>query len=73
MRVLYVRSLLTCSAGVAVLWILSTVFPNHEAIIDAPIMDLGDITTPEMAYDAEPVDEKAEEAEKSVDVTVRAV
>lgn len=38
-------------------------------------MDLGDITGPEMGYDGEPepADGKSEEAEKSVDVKVRAV
>lgn len=56
------------------MYILSTLFPNHEAIIEAPIMDLGDITEPEMLYRSEDNgDEKAEEAEKSVGVTVRAV
>ena len=36
-------------------------------------MDLGDITGPEMPYTSDCPDEKADEAEKSTDVTVRAV
>lgn len=37
-------------------------------------MDLGDITGPDMTYSSEEIaDEKAEEADKSVGVSVRAV
>lgn len=68
------RALLTKPVAVAVLYILSRLFPNPEAIIDAPIIDLDDVIDPETSYNAGFAgDEKSQETEKSMDVMVREV